>query len=320
MACPQCGDVCNCSPRPASRAAVAEAPDHLWPATDAAWRDAAWRKEIASRVKAHKRRRGIEDDSLSLDFSDCDPMPEEPLAVQIEDVEEPTAPPPSRYQRIAIKRAQAQFESGNLIVFPPPHTSKLPDPVEQALAEPIPHTPRILEATPEPVPVQEQFFPVVELDTPYPVHESLSADTQSFEAELPLPVAPLSAQVTCLAADSAIAIGAFVLFGWIVKTNTSIEVTDHPVIAGSLVLAGLFWLAYHFLFLYFSQTTPGMLLANLAFCTFDDTIPCRATRMRRGAGLLLSMISMGMGFFWALLDEDRLGWHDRISRTYLRLL
>jgi hypothetical protein len=27
---------------------------------------------------------------------------------------------------------------------------------------------------------------------------------------------------------------------------------------------------------------------------------------------------MGLGFAWALVDEDCLGWHDRITRTYLR--
>jgi uncharacterized RDD family membrane protein YckC len=200
-------------------------------------------------------------------------------------------------------------------VFPPPQV----DPVEEALAEPIPDVPRILEAVPDPVPLQEQFFPVVELDTPQLVAEA-DAATQNFEAELPLPVAPLSAQLTCMAVDSVIALGAFAIFAWIVKTNTDLELSHRPVIAGALATGGLFWIGYHFLFLYFSQTTPGMLLTNLAFCTFDDTIPCRATRMRRAGGLLLSMISVGMGFFWALLDEDRLGWHDRISRTYLRLL
>jgi uncharacterized RDD family membrane protein YckC len=317
MACPQCGDVCTCSPRPASRAALAEAHDHLWPATDAAWQDAAWRKEIASRVKAHKRRRGAEDDSLTLDFAEDDATFEESPNAEIEPVEEPEPPPPpSRYQRIAMKRAQAQFETGNLIVFPPPQV----DPIEQALAEPIPDTPRILEAVPEPPPLQEQFFPVVELDTPHPLLETVPADIQSFEAELPLPVAALSAQATCMAIDSAIAMAAFVLFAWIVRTNTDIELTHRPVIVAVVAFAALFWAGYHFLFLYFSQNTPGMLLTQLAFCTFDDTIPCRATRMRRAAALLLSMISMGMGFFWALLDEDRLGWHDRISRTYLRLL
>jgi hypothetical protein len=29
-------------------------------------------------------------------------------------------------------------------------------------------------------------------------------------------------------------------------------------------------------------------------------------------------LSLGLGFFWALVDEHTLGWHDRISQTYLK--
>ncbi len=29
---------------------------------------------------------------------------------------------------------------------------------------------------------------------------------------------------------------------------------------------------------------------------------------------------MGLGYVWALVDEDRVGWHDRISRTHVRAL
>jgi hypothetical protein len=27
---------------------------------------------------------------------------------------------------------------------------------------------------------------------------------------------------------------------------------------------------------------------------------------------------MGLGYLWALVDEDGVGWHDRISRTHVR--
>ena len=37
----------------------------------------------------------------------------------------------------------------------------------------------------------------------------------------------------------------------------------------------------------------------------------------RVLGLALSCASLGLGFFWALIDEDRLGWHDRITRSCL---
>ena len=41
-------------------------------------------------------------------------------------------------------------------------------------------------------------------------------------------------------------------------------------------------------------------------------------RQCRAAASALSGFSMGLGYFWALVDEDRVGWHDRISRTHVR--
>jgi hypothetical protein len=41
-------------------------------------------------------------------------------------------------------------------------------------------------------------------------------------------------------------------------------------------------------------------------------------RVQRALALILSCVSLGMGFLWSLFDEDSLGWHDRITRTYLR--
>jgi hypothetical protein len=38
----------------------------------------------------------------------------------------------------------------------------------------------------------------------------------------------------------------------------------------------------------------------------------------RIAALFLSAAPVGLGFLWALIDEDSLGWHDRLSRTYQR--
>jgi RDD family protein len=303
------------------RSAVAEHPHPLWPATDAAWRDAAWRKEIASRVRAHKKRRGHEvEDSLPLAFEETASLMEsdQQLLAALEQAaqeEAPAPPPPSRYQRIAMKRAQAQYEAGNLIVFPPPSSRDL---VEEALAEPIPETPRILEAPAfSHAGEQAPLFSGIELDAlPQPAYDI----APELESELPLPVAPLPQQLVCLAADSALALCGFGLFAWIVMTQTDLSLTERGVWACGVAVGGLFWTAYHFAFLYWSSATPGMLVSGAGLCTFEDTLPCRATRMKRAAALVLSMMSLGMGFGWACVDEDNLGWHDRISRTYLRLL
>jgi hypothetical protein len=41
-------------------------------------------------------------------------------------------------------------------------------------------------------------------------------------------------------------------------------------------------------------------------------------RRWRAVASMLSGCSIGLGFAWALVDEDTLGWHDRITQTHLR--
>jgi uncharacterized RDD family membrane protein YckC len=82
--------------------------------------------------------------------------------------------------------------------------------------------------------------------------------------------------------------------------------------------AALLCLLYQALFFCFSVATPGMRLVRIALCTFDDENPTRPAIRKRAAAMLLSACPFALGFAWAALDEDRLTWHDRISKMYLR--
>jgi uncharacterized RDD family membrane protein YckC len=75
---------------------------------------------------------------------------------------------------------------------------------------------------------------------------------------------------------------------------------------------------YQALFFWFSTATPGMRCVRIAFCTFEDGNPTRRAVRRRILATLLSALPLGMGYAWAALDEQRLTWHDRMSRMYLR--
>jgi uncharacterized RDD family membrane protein YckC len=77
-------------------------------------------------------------------------------------------------------------------------------------------------------------------------------------------------------------------------------------------------LLYHALFFWFSEATPGMRCARIGLCTFDDENPTRRAIRRRLGAMLLSACSLGFGFAFAALDEERLTWHDRITKMYLR--
>ena len=84
------------------------------------------------------------------------------------------------------------------------------------------------------------------------------------------------------------------------------------------VLLVAFFAIYQWLFFTYAEGTPGMRYAKIALCTFDDENPTRKSMRARVAALMLSALPLGLGFLWALLDDDRMTWHDRITRTYQR--
>ena len=84
-----------------------------------------------------------------------------------------------------------------------------------------------------------------------------------------------------------------------------------------VLLIGLMWSAYQYLLLVYSGTTPGLKLAKLELHRFDGSpVPLRLRRWRVLTSVL-SGLSLGLGYAWCFLDEDRLCWHDRITRTYM---
>jgi uncharacterized RDD family membrane protein YckC len=84
---------------------------------------------------------------------------------------------------------------------------------------------------------------------------------------------------------------------------------------GAIVLLGFL---YQLLFFTYSNATPGMRYARIGLCTFSDENPSRKAMRRRIFATALSSASLGLGVLWAFLDDERLGWHDRISRMYQR--
>ncbi|MGA9465610.1 MAG: RDD family protein [Terracidiphilus sp.] len=75
---------------------------------------------------------------------------------------------------------------------------------------------------------------------------------------------------------------------------------------------------YHAFFLLTAMATPGMMYARIALCTFDDEQPTRLQVRDRLGAMLVSLLPVGLGMAWSIFDEDRLSWHDRLSRTYQR--
>ena len=102
------------------------------------------------------------------------------------------------------------------------------------------------------------------------------------------------------------------------QSGLQIQLQPSLMLAAAAIAAGFLYLLYQGLFFSLNQATPGMRCARIALCTFEDENPTRPAMRRRIVAVLLSACPFGLGFLWAALDEDRLAWHDRVSRTYQR--
>ena len=107
--------------------------------------------------------------------------------------------------------------------------------------------------------------------------------------------------------------------GFLVLAAVQMHPLPHRYLAAGLPAALLLLhILYQLLFFTWSESTPGMRYARIGFCTFNDDNPSRSAMRRRILASILSAAPLGLGYLWAILDEDGLGWHDRISRIYQR--
>ena len=136
--------------------------------------------------------------------------------------------------------------------------------------------------------------------------------------ELPLQTASLEDRLMAGLVDAALIFGGFLVFVLVFVSCTVHPPVGKPAMVGAAIALCAFAALYLLLFFNFGTDTPGMRYAKIALCTFDDENPTRKLTRRRLAALLLALVPMGLGILWAFFDDDRLGWHDRISRTYQR--
>lgn len=140
----------------------------------------------------------------------------------------------------------------------------------------------------------------------------------SLSSELPLYVAPFSDRLMAGIVDVALTLGAFLLFVVVFAACTTHLPGGKAAAGGALATLLATWLLYQLIFFSLSSATPGMMYAKIALCTFNDENPNRRTMRGRIAALMLSALPLGLGFIWAMFDEDGLSWHDRITQTYQR--
>jgi uncharacterized RDD family membrane protein YckC len=132
-------------------------------------------------------------------------------------------------------------------------------------------------------------------------------------------VAPLSDRLLASVVDGALVTLAFMAAAVVVIASTAHPPTGRIALMAAGCGLLFFGLLYQFLFLsYAEEGTPGMRYARIALCTFDDDNPAIEQMRMRIPALLLAALPAALGLFWALVDRDHLGWHDRLTRTYQR--
>lgn len=220
-------------------------------------------------------------------------------------------------QLVASRRARPRLAEGPLRE----EASQAPDPAQL----------RIFEVEP----AQISSDPVAESVAPEWSSIMLGALPAAVQHEVPqvpfspaIPVHTASMNLRLMAAivdGCIVAAGAILFAAAFVSTFNRLAgmhgMGDLPPQAVAVAATGVFLvlaLVYQALFFTFSDATPGMRYARIALCTFNDENPTRAAMRRRIFAAVLSACPLGIGFLWAWLDDDGLGWHDRISRMYQR--
>ena len=296
----------------------------------------SWRDEVAARLERYRTRRKPRTPrypSLLLPFDAPEswsrPAPptgsaavataparaEQDFAFDIN--EEPTVAAPSlaeprrtspQYQQPSQELGPEQ--SAKVIEFP--RSAAIPVFSRGELADPILDRPRIVEAA--------------EILPPPPalggmLMESAPQEPAGRQAGADFPAASASIARRALAAlvDGLVLAAALAAFAAIfLRLNPSLNPVrgQLPTLAGALcAVAFLLWIAYEFLFVVYTGSTPGLRAARLRLAAFDGSPLNRSLRRWRVLASFLSAFSAGLGYLWCALDQDGLCWHDRITRT-----
>jgi uncharacterized RDD family membrane protein YckC len=271
-----------------------------------------WRNELSSRLQQHRaRKRGEKvSDTMEFDFP-------APVSPQAETSSRPTRRLPKIIRFPSSEPEPALSERESLEGAEDHRWHNLPVEAE---------TPRIIEAIEYEEPPQTS--PVPAPAKPAEQMELLpSFDDIQLGASEHRPVAapdnlahaaPLRLRAIAAGVDAGL-----VLFAALVFAVTFREIVDalpHAKLAPLFALAvvGGLWMLYQYLFLVHSSGTPGMFLSQLELVTFDGKRPRLISRRFRALACALSAGSLGLGYGWAFIDEDQLGWHDRMTQTLLR--
>ena len=292
----------------------------------------SWRVEVAARLERYRTRRKPRTPrypSLLLPFDAPESWSRTATALTFQTKEEPRAvEAPSFAEPRQPSKGQASEQapelSANVIEFPRSaaipvfHPSDLADPVFDR------HRPRIVEV-PEILPPPPALGGML-IEPAY----QEPGDKRAADSPAASPSASILRRALAFLVDGIILAMALAAFTEIfLRLNANfihgltlnlISLHDSlPILAAALAgIAVLLWTSYEFLFVVYTGSTPGLRAARLRLAGFDGSPLSRRSRRWRVLASFLSAFSAGLGYFWCVLDQDGLCWHDRITRTHIQ--
>lgn len=102
--------------------------------------------------------------------------------------------------------------------------------------------------------------------------------------------------------------------GWVGASRAAVPPGDWLFRAYLFSIAALFFAGF-----WRRGETLGMRAWKLRIVAADGRQPGWDRALLRFAAGLLSWAALGLGFWWVLVDRERLAWHDRLSGTRLVL-
>ena len=203
------------------------------------------------------------------------------------------------------------FQTSNVIPMPPPKVEVKPR--AQAVAAPVkPAAPKPAQRRAKAVPEGQgtlDFLP------PAPAKPRQLSTTVDAVIYCEAPVATTLHRAVASVLDWSMVLfgyGLFLAGFYMLGGQFELTWSNVRVFGAMLPVIGF---TYGFLFAWTGAETPGMRWAELRLTTFDGFPPERRQRLVRFAASCLNRCTQ-LGLLWSLADEESLGWHDHISRTF----
>lgn len=211
----------------------------------------------------------------------------------------------------------AERREGGTLIEPPAEAVAMP---AEELADPPAGLPHVFEE--EEVWRAEQLMehvaPTVQIAPPMATVDLLPtpAEANTNAEAWFVPIAPLRLRAAMQAIDFGVSVSGCLVFFVVLMWFGALPM-GKPLAFMLALMIGFFWSLYQYLLLVNAGTTVGMVLTGLQLTGFESREVSRSRCRARALAMAVSTLALGVGFAWALLDLDRLSWHDRASGTFL---